>query len=415
MKKLLFITIIFCLTKNSIAQNVGIGTTYPLMKLHIAKNDSAVALFENTQPLNINVSNALYFKTGNSFFSYTGAIKTVGESTTGARLGLFTSAAYTANGLQERMSITDNGDVGVGNINPLMKFHVTKSGNNVALFENLQLLNTDVSTDLYFKTGNGLLPYTAAIKSIGENASAARLGLFTYSSSTSSALKERMSITDAGNVGIGINTPQTDLHINPAGAGSLLIGSNKNVGGFTNIEMGISAQSNGYSYLQATKASGSTYGALALNASGGNVGVGTTNPIATLDIHGGIAMPIKIVTADYTIQNGDYTIVVDMQNDENKPEVKIYLPAISLNNGRIINVLTINMTSGNNPPSATNKVSIWSANGTILFHTLEKWERSELAPGFHTVNYELGAMFQCLNPAAWVILSRNSTYYRFPT
>ena len=85
-------------------------------------------------------------------------------------------------------------------------------------------------------------------------------------------------------VGIGINTPLTALHVSPNGAGSILIGTNKTSGGFTTMEMGISAQTGGYGYLQTTQSSGSSYGKLILNASGGNVGVRTINPLSPFHI-----------------------------------------------------------------------------------------------------------------------------------
>jgi hypothetical protein len=97
-------------------------------------------------------------------------------------------------------------------------------------------------------------------------------------------------ITANNFIGIKTLTPQANLHIDPAGAGSILIGSNKNTGGYTNLEMGISTQSNGFGYIQSTKASGSTWGTLQLNPSGGdvtfagNVGIGTNTPFAPLDV-----------------------------------------------------------------------------------------------------------------------------------
>gem|GEM_PF-1141136 len=104
---------------------VGIGTDIPSMKLHIAQVDSAVMLLENTQPLDINVSTSLYFKTGSGTYPYTGAVKTIGEGPNFARLGLFTYASSSPNGLAERFSISDNGNVGIGTTIPSAQLHTT--------------------------------------------------------------------------------------------------------------------------------------------------------------------------------------------------------------------------------------------------------------------------------------------------
>lgn len=219
MKQILSILFIFIIHL-TYAQNVGIGTTNPLMKLHISKGDSAVALLENIQSLNINVSNALYFKTGSGIVPYTGALKTIGEGTGAARMGLFTYTAASPNGLIERLSITDAGDVGIGTTTPLSKLHVKSTTESVAMFENLQSLNTNISSAMYFKTGGGTYPYTGAIKTIGQSNATARLGFFTYASGTTTGLLERMSITDNGYVGIGKNNPLASLDIN----GNVVIG-----------------------------------------------------------------------------------------------------------------------------------------------------------------------------------------------
>ncbi len=101
-----------------ISGKMGIGTISPLMKLHVQSADSAVLLLENAQSLATGVSNALYFKTGSGAYPYTGAIKTIGQGTNVARLGLFTYADPSPNGLLERLSITDDGNVGIGTITP---------------------------------------------------------------------------------------------------------------------------------------------------------------------------------------------------------------------------------------------------------------------------------------------------------
>ncbi|MCU0374596.1 MAG: hypothetical protein MUF24_04725 [Chitinophagaceae bacterium] len=100
------------------AQNVGLGATTPLMNLHIRGiSDSTILLLENGDPLSVGSNVGLYFRNANYF---TGAIKTTGAGTNTARLGFYTFAGLGANGssLRERISILDNGQVGINNTNP---------------------------------------------------------------------------------------------------------------------------------------------------------------------------------------------------------------------------------------------------------------------------------------------------------
>ena len=189
------------------------------------------------------------------------------------------------------------------------------------------------------------------------------LQFFTNNANAQITLKQN------GYVGIGTELPQTQLHVTPVGAGSLLIGANKFTGGYTNMEMGISAQSNGYGYIQAIKTSGSSYGNISLNPSGGNIGIGTTAPTSTLDVHGGISLPIKIITFDYVIQSGDYTIAVNMQNDTSK-QINIYLPQASVNHGRIIKIVAINMGTQRFYSPSRNNIKVYDINGNSLYATL---------------------------------------------
>jgi len=80
--------------------------------------------------------------------------------------------------------------------------HVTAPDSSVFLLENVQALNTNVNTGLYFKTGNGPYNYTGAIKTIGSSTVTARLSFFTFASSSPNGLKERLAIFDSGNIAI---------------------------------------------------------------------------------------------------------------------------------------------------------------------------------------------------------------------
>jgi len=88
----------------------------PLMQLHISDAaDTALLLIDNNTALATGTNVGTYFKNG-SF--YTGAIKTTGTGTNVARLSFWTFASGSVSGLRERMSIVDNGNVGINNNNP---------------------------------------------------------------------------------------------------------------------------------------------------------------------------------------------------------------------------------------------------------------------------------------------------------
>jgi len=106
---LLFISMMLC--TSAFAQNLGIGTTNPDYRLHISAADSSLLILENSTGLNTNIRSSLFFKTG---LYYTAAIKSIGQSTNEARLGLFTYASSNFLDLKESVSILDNGFVGIG-------------------------------------------------------------------------------------------------------------------------------------------------------------------------------------------------------------------------------------------------------------------------------------------------------------
>lgn len=117
MKKFFSSAIVLFLLAGAYAQHVGIGNTSPLMKLHVSSlSDTALLLIDNNTTLAQGTSTGMYFKNG---AWYTGGIRTIGTGSNVARMGIYTYASGTVAGLRERMSITDDGFVGIGNISPV--------------------------------------------------------------------------------------------------------------------------------------------------------------------------------------------------------------------------------------------------------------------------------------------------------
>ena len=115
-KTLALTTICLAFSALVVAQNVGVGNTSPGMKLHVSSPaDTALLLLDNNAALANNKIAGLYFKTGNYF---TGALKAIGTGVNVARLAFLTFADINQNQLRERMSILDNGNVGIGTTAP---------------------------------------------------------------------------------------------------------------------------------------------------------------------------------------------------------------------------------------------------------------------------------------------------------
>jgi hypothetical protein len=103
-------------------------------------------------------------------------------------------------------------NVGIGTTTPAMALHVSKATDTtLLLLENRTTLNTGTNTGLYFKNGSY---YTGAVKSIGTGTNVSRLSFFTFADGSPNSLRERLSIVDGGNVGVGITTPTATLHVN---------------------------------------------------------------------------------------------------------------------------------------------------------------------------------------------------------
>jgi hypothetical protein len=101
-------------------------------------------------------------------------------------------------------------NVGVGEINPTESKLQVKAADSAALLIQNTATTLNTKTALFYKSDNN---YSGSIATIQTSPSFYRMGLFTFGGATASGLKERISILDGGNVGIGTTNPTAKLEI----------------------------------------------------------------------------------------------------------------------------------------------------------------------------------------------------------
>ncbi|MBN4061724.1 hypothetical protein JYU20_00820 [Bacteroidales bacterium AH-315-I05] len=299
---------------NYFAGNVGIGTTTPVYPLHVTLPDngslngirfeglrsvlgSHAVRLELTAPNSPAAVNKKNFQIINITPSSAG-----GQNILNFRS--VTDAGATASDL---MSLTHDGNVGIGTTSPLAKLNVYANGidavkigkanaGNVLLTEgqsagvNDLIVNRQTS-GTWGSAGKTMLKFQNI-----ESASTAWNFIQAYNDPNESGDYDNLVFEldgtgagyFAGNVGIGTTSPFGNLSVtglsgapNDQGIFQVTDGTGANTD--TKIVMGVVASD--YGWIQATKP-GTNLFDLALNPNGGNVGIGTTNPVYKLDVNG---------------------------------------------------------------------------------------------------------------------------------
>ena len=296
--------------------SVGIGTTSPTHKLEVLNTaNSATYVRINNQ----NTGAAAY--TGVDLQSYGGGWQVRVPAST-----IFANSLQFSFNDAERVRITYDGNVGIGTTSPVHKLQLgTLTSTSTATPETLSLGGT------YSDTGGSnpkLRIWTDGTYSIGLGVSSNQLdyilGRNIYDHVFYAEGSRLMTIKGGGNVGIGTSTPRQILHIN----GSILLdglqngyeqgstraigyGSNSgavNTDGFSGMDIqSVNAPApNGGNYSQNVRFWTHHYGTGTGNTPrmilqyNGNVGIGTTSPIAKLEAYGG--------SMDPTLTPGDPSI-----------------------------------------------------------------------------------------------------------
>ncbi len=189
--------------------NVGLGTTAPLFRLHILEqvgDRSTSALFLDTENDDL-IPNILFGKDGD----YVGNIRFNADNA-------FQIQSFVNNGFEERFTITQNGDVGIGTTDPAYRMHIKEDADDI----NTLFLDTDADNlrpNLAFGKAGSVLGNIR----IDDNDDM-QLQINGYTTV--------MTITEDSKVGIGTSDPDSKLHI----VGDQTIDGNINMVGDHTIE-----------------------------------------------------------------------------------------------------------------------------------------------------------------------------------
>lgn len=251
-----------------------------------------------------------------------------------------------------RMTILTGGNVGIGTDTPGQKLEVADNVNSPRLS-----LNTTLTTNTW--TGFSFYSNATFKGGLFKHNSTDNITLWTAADSSS----PRMTILNNGNVGVGTTAPGFKFTVaqdntsaaNWNNAQLVIAGatdSNKR------LALGFDTTSN-VGTVQAG-VSGSSYNSLLLNPAGGNVGIGTTNPISALHVQN--ANPYLIIANSDTI----------LSANENAGSLVFYSNDSSANSSGGIGAIRTFATSEYNTASTPSYMSFYThanssgPNGSIL-------------------------------------------------
>ncbi len=311
--------------------NVGIGTNNPSQRLDVSGGIRA-----NTITLSTGAVNGYILRSdasGNATWVVNSST-TIQDADGDTRITVENSADediirfYTVN--SQRMHISSLGNIGIGITNPTQQLHVA---NDVLI-------------------GGGDLFLVDTNEKIGSDGN----DIFIHTNGT-----ESLRIGSTGNVGIGTNmtsntTRILQLHSTSAGrAGIQITYDGIGVTSSSGIRFGYDASGHTilYNYQNSDIYMGTNNVERMRILSGGNIGIGTNNPLSTLDINGSIRTKVTTLTTGTFSLDTTYSII---RANTASGNITLNLPAVSGYTGVEYKIVKT---------SASNSVTI-DANGTEL-------------------------------------------------
>ena len=273
--------------------NIGIGTTSPTSKLHVVQGStfgivSSVSSPDTSSPgssfglqvINSHPTDGNYASVwfGDTVGSATSVIasKMTNRSSNYGQLNFYTRG--TNSGFSEKMTILEDGNVGINTTTPTNLLNVVGDANFTG--------NVTTQTDFCIEGGDCLSSVSAS--SLGAIEGSGTFGYLARFNGTTS-LNNSAIYQNGSNIGIGTTTPISLLSIEGSDNTLFRLASTDNRANFIVVDddtTGVFGVEDGMLYLGGSGTLSSS--GLALDVSSGNIGIGTTTPVQKLDVNGSV-------------------------------------------------------------------------------------------------------------------------------
>ena len=269
--------------------NTGIGTTSPAGRFTIYATsavdaDRLSSLVVDTYRAGIRLTS-----NGTAGCDWNFWVSTAGEAPPQDALCFYNQGTS-----QFRMVITRDGNVGIGTTNPTGKLTVYSS---TADYTNSLVVNTAWPSITLDGTGTTGRKWSILNGAYGAGVGQGNFGIFDITGNA-----YRLSINSSGNVGIGVDTATYKLQVAGHIAGQTFLSMFPTLNGGAGSNINMTAGNGAFGVIEAYNTANTAKLPVCLQAYGGLVAIGKTNPAQLLDVSGdGARIQVESNTANNAV------------------------------------------------------------------------------------------------------------------